>query len=132
MELNFEPISLDRQNDYRALVARVPQLASDYSFLNLWAWAEEYGPVETEADGGRLGHHGGLDVNVGGVLAIGGDDHLVDELDDLSGAFVHAVGEDLLLLSSKLTSMMSMSGAASSAGACSAPRSLSKKWRMNS
>ncbi|RPJ77047.1 MAG: DUF2156 domain-containing protein [Desulfobacteraceae bacterium] len=43
MELNFEPISLDRQHDYHALVARVPQLASDYSFLNLWAWAEEYG-----------------------------------------------------------------------------------------
>jgi len=43
MPLSFEPISLDRQKDYLDLLARCPQVASDYSFLNIWAWAEEYG-----------------------------------------------------------------------------------------
>lgn len=41
--LTFEPLSLDRQADYRRLFAQCPQAASDYSFLNLWAWAQEYG-----------------------------------------------------------------------------------------
>ncbi len=39
----FEPISLHRQSDYLDLLNGCPQVASDYSFLNLWAWAEEYG-----------------------------------------------------------------------------------------
>lgn len=43
MTLRFEPISLDRQADYLAILAQCPQIASDYSFLNLWAWSEEYG-----------------------------------------------------------------------------------------
>ena len=43
MDLRFEPISLDRQEDYLEIFSRCPQIASDYSFLNLWAWAEEYG-----------------------------------------------------------------------------------------
>ena len=43
MSLRFEPISLDRQKDYLALLEKSPQVASDYSFLNLWAWAEDYG-----------------------------------------------------------------------------------------
>ncbi|MGD1969093.1 MAG: phosphatidylglycerol lysyltransferase domain-containing protein [Desulfobacterales bacterium] len=43
MSLNFEPITLDRQDDYLALLAQCPQIASDYSFLNLWGWSEEYG-----------------------------------------------------------------------------------------
>ncbi len=43
MRLTFEPIALDQQRDYLALISQCPQLASDYSFLNLWAWAEEYG-----------------------------------------------------------------------------------------
>lgn len=43
MKLSFEPIALDRQHDYLALVSQCPQVASDYSFINLWAWAEEYG-----------------------------------------------------------------------------------------
>ena len=42
MNLNFEPITLDRQEDYLTLLAQCPQIASDYSFLNLWGWAEEY------------------------------------------------------------------------------------------
>jgi hypothetical protein len=43
MTLFFEPISLDRQTPYLDLLARCPQVPSDYSFLNIWAWAEEYG-----------------------------------------------------------------------------------------
>ncbi len=43
MNLNFEPISLNRQKEYLALLAKCHQVASDYSFLNLWAWAEDYG-----------------------------------------------------------------------------------------
>jgi hypothetical protein len=43
MRLAFEPVSLDRQEDYLKRLAGCPQVASDYSFLNIWAWAEEYG-----------------------------------------------------------------------------------------
>jgi len=43
MTLQFEPITLDRQEDYLEILSRCPQVTSDYSFLNLWAWAEEYG-----------------------------------------------------------------------------------------
>jgi len=43
MTLTFSPIDMDRQTDYLALLAQCPQVASDYSFLNIWAWAEEYG-----------------------------------------------------------------------------------------
>jgi hypothetical protein len=43
MKLNFEPISLAKQNDYFQMLGECPQIASDYSFLNLWAWAEDYG-----------------------------------------------------------------------------------------
>jgi len=43
MNLSFEPISLDKQKDYAELLDNCPQVASDYSFLNLWAWAEDYG-----------------------------------------------------------------------------------------
>jgi hypothetical protein len=43
MHLKFEPISLDKQNDYQQMLTSCPQVASDYSFLNMWAWAEDYG-----------------------------------------------------------------------------------------
>jgi hypothetical protein len=43
MNLSFKPISMDKQKDYLQLLGNCPQVASDYSFLNLWAWAEEYG-----------------------------------------------------------------------------------------
>jgi len=43
MSLQFEAISLDRQEAYLNMLTRCPQVASDYSFMNLWAWAEEYG-----------------------------------------------------------------------------------------
>ncbi len=42
MNLNFESITLDHQEDYLILLAQCPQIASDYSFLNIWGWAEEY------------------------------------------------------------------------------------------
>ena len=43
MSLIFEPISLARQDDYLSRLRSMPQLSSDYSFVNLFAWAEEYG-----------------------------------------------------------------------------------------
>ena len=41
MILNFIPISLDRQSDYLEYFEKCPQKASDYSFANLWGWANE-------------------------------------------------------------------------------------------
>ncbi len=43
MQLNFEPIDLQRQDAYRQKLARCTQICSDYSFINLWSWGEEYG-----------------------------------------------------------------------------------------
>ena len=43
MTLQFEPIRLEKQQDYLELLAQCPQVASDYSFINIWAWAEDYG-----------------------------------------------------------------------------------------
>ena len=43
MSLVFEPITLDKQKDYSKYFALCSQKASDYSFVNLWGWAEEYG-----------------------------------------------------------------------------------------
>lgn len=43
MYLSFEPISLERQQRYLTRLDQCPQISSDYSFINLWAWAEEYG-----------------------------------------------------------------------------------------
>ncbi len=43
MTLQFDPIQLERQSEYAARLAQCPQVASDYSFFNLWAWAEDYG-----------------------------------------------------------------------------------------
>lgn len=39
----FEPVSLDRQERYRELLGKSGISASDYSFINLWGWAVEYG-----------------------------------------------------------------------------------------
>lgn len=41
--LKFEPISLDRQDQYLELLSSGRMAASDYSFINLWAWAEVFG-----------------------------------------------------------------------------------------
>jgi hypothetical protein len=43
MELNFEPIDLERQAPYHQKLSQCSQIASDYSFINLWSWGEEYG-----------------------------------------------------------------------------------------
>ena len=43
MDLQFEPISLDQQQDYLEMLTRCPQISSDYSFMNVWGWAEDYG-----------------------------------------------------------------------------------------
>ena len=47
MTLKFLPLShissLERQSVYRNILAACPQIASDYSFVNIWGWAEAYG-----------------------------------------------------------------------------------------
>ena len=43
MPLNFEPISLGKQDKYLEYFSHFPQKASDYSFINLWGWADVYG-----------------------------------------------------------------------------------------
>ena len=43
MREGFEEISLARREEYLDRLARCPQKVSDYSFGNLWGWAEEYG-----------------------------------------------------------------------------------------
>jgi hypothetical protein len=41
--LSFEQIRFEQQRDYAQILAATPQVPSDYSFTNLWGWAEEYG-----------------------------------------------------------------------------------------
>jgi len=43
MNLQFEPVTIDRQQDYLELFEKCDQKTSDYSFVNLWGWADEYG-----------------------------------------------------------------------------------------
>jgi len=43
MTLAFEPISLEKQELYRERLKETLWEASDYSFINLWGWAREYG-----------------------------------------------------------------------------------------
>ncbi|MFH1991377.1 MAG: hypothetical protein ABIK98_03065 [Pseudomonadota bacterium] len=38
--LEFEPISLEKQQAYLQRLSECPQKSSDYSFVNLWGWAE--------------------------------------------------------------------------------------------
>ncbi len=40
---NFSPINRDSIPEYRCHFNAAPQAASDYSFVNIWAWAKEYG-----------------------------------------------------------------------------------------
>lgn len=51
MRLNFEPITLNKQLDYLEYFVACPQKASDYSIINLWGWAEEYGLNWSWSDG---------------------------------------------------------------------------------
>jgi uncharacterized protein len=43
MKLTFEPIKLEQQARYHQKLAQCSQIASDYSFINLWSWGDEYG-----------------------------------------------------------------------------------------
>ncbi len=43
MQLNFEPIRLEQQDAYHDHLARCRQIASDYSFANLFGWGPEFG-----------------------------------------------------------------------------------------
>ncbi len=43
MPLEFKPIHQDKQQAYGNRLAECPQTASDYSFINLWGWAEAHG-----------------------------------------------------------------------------------------
>ncbi|MCP4749182.1 MAG: DUF2156 domain-containing protein [Desulfobacteraceae bacterium] len=42
MTLTFEPLRLEKQNDYLDHLSKCGQIASDYSFINLWGWKNEY------------------------------------------------------------------------------------------
>ncbi len=41
--VQFESITISRQAEYLERFRECPQKTSDYSFINLWGWAEEYG-----------------------------------------------------------------------------------------
>jgi len=43
MPLNFEPISLSKQDEYLDMFHRCPKKSSDYSFINLWGWSDDHG-----------------------------------------------------------------------------------------
>ncbi len=43
MSLHFELIDIERQEKYLERLAACPAKTSDYSFVNLWGWVEEYG-----------------------------------------------------------------------------------------
>lgn len=49
--MEFVPLSLAFQSEYRSLLAKTPEKASDYSFVNLWAWHEYRGYELAEAHG---------------------------------------------------------------------------------
>ncbi|MCG8533301.1 MAG: phosphatidylglycerol lysyltransferase domain-containing protein [Desulfovibrionales bacterium] len=42
-ELNFEPISFARKDEYMERIALSNTKSSDFSFTNIWGWADEYG-----------------------------------------------------------------------------------------
>ena len=43
MTFVFEPVDLSRQIEYLQFLDRCPVKSSDYSFINLWSWADIYG-----------------------------------------------------------------------------------------
>ena len=51
MKLKFEPIQLEKQQEYLAHLAKSYQKSSDYSFSNLFSWGEEYGLTWAWHDG---------------------------------------------------------------------------------
>ena len=42
MPLRFEPISLDQKDRYRQKLEACPEQTSDYSYSNIFGWADEY------------------------------------------------------------------------------------------
>ncbi len=42
-ELSFEPIGLEKQGEYKTRLTWCDSISSDYSFVNLWSWADERG-----------------------------------------------------------------------------------------
>lgn len=51
MPLTFEPLSLKKQAAYNEIFNLCPQKASDYSFVNIWGWCEQYGLEWAWSDG---------------------------------------------------------------------------------
>lgn len=51
MTLQFEPIRLDRREEYENKLRRSHWEASDYSFVNIWGWGPEYGLSWAWSDG---------------------------------------------------------------------------------
>ncbi|MFH1980244.1 MAG: phosphatidylglycerol lysyltransferase domain-containing protein [Pseudomonadota bacterium] len=43
MTLSYGPILIDQESDYHQRLAACPQVSSDYSFVNLWSWADIHG-----------------------------------------------------------------------------------------
>jgi len=43
MTLTYGPIHIDQESAYRQRLASCPQASSDYSFVNLWSWADVHG-----------------------------------------------------------------------------------------
>ena len=42
MQMEFEPIQIEKQEEYRKILTQSSQISSDYSFSNLFGWADEY------------------------------------------------------------------------------------------
>lgn len=42
-DIQFEPVRMSGQTLYRERFEQTPEKASDYTFTNIWGWAEEYG-----------------------------------------------------------------------------------------
>jgi len=40
--MNFQKIELEQQDDYNRRLAMSGYGVSDYSFVNLWSWADKY------------------------------------------------------------------------------------------
>lgn len=51
MPLEFEPIDMRQQDAYQEKLALCRQIASDYSFINLWGWGPDYGLQWAWSDG---------------------------------------------------------------------------------
>lgn len=43
MKFDFRPIGLEDRESFRRYLDACPQVTSDYSFINLWSWADVYG-----------------------------------------------------------------------------------------